>query len=123
VGETVGNELDTLTSHFAPVVADLTRRCVDVVAAELPEATMKIYAGGWKNVQFRVGHDILAAVNPLAAYVNVNLGHALELEDPQHVLEGTGKSIRHVKVRPGEQFPEEPLRDLLRQLRRRYLDD
>lgn len=95
-------ELEALTAHFSATVGELTRRCVAFVAAELPEATVKVYAGGWKNVQFRNGHDILAAVNPLAAYVNVNLGHATELRDPDGVLEGTGKAIRHVKVRPGD---------------------
>ena len=116
-------DLETLTAQFSDSVAELTRRCVAFVAAELPEATCVVYAGGWKNVQFRVGHDILAAVNPLAAYVNVNLGHATELDDPDRVLEGTGKGIRHVKVRPGHAFPEQPLRALLAQLRERYLDD
>ena len=116
-------ELEALTSHFSPPVADLTRRCVAFVAAELPGATIKVYAGGWKNVHFRNGHDILAAVNPLAAYVNVNLGHATELDDPHGVLEGTGKGIRHVKVRPGQPFPEQPLRALLQQLRQNYLQD
>lgn len=119
----MATDLDSLTAQFAPPVAELTRRCVAFVAAELPEATMKVYANGWKNVQFRIGHDILAAVNPLAAYVNVNLGHATELHDPDSVLEGTGKGIRHVKVRPGQPFPERPLRALLEQLRRGYLSD
>ena len=117
------DDLEPLTAQFAPPVAELIRRCVAVVAAELPEATQRVYSGGWKNVQFRTGHDILAAVNPLSAYVNVNLGHATELDDPDRVLEGTGKGIRHVKVRPGHAFPEQPLRALLAQLRERYLDD
>ena len=116
-------DVDALTSQFSPAVAALTRQCVDFVKAELPEAPMKVYAGGWKNVQFRNGHDILVAVNPLANYVNVNLGHATELDDPDGVLEGTGKGIRHVKVRPSEPFPEQPLRALLQQLRQRYLQD
>ena len=119
----MADQLDALTAHCSPQVAGLTRRCVAFVAAELPEATMIVYAGGWKNVQFRNGHDILAAVNPLASCVNVNLGHALELDDPHCVLEGTGKMIRHVKVKPGEQFPEHALRALLAQLRRRLLED
>lgn len=29
------------------------------------------------------------------------------------LLEGTGKKLRHVKVRPGEPFPEADLRGLL----------
>jgi hypothetical protein len=119
----LADDLEALASQFSAPVAELTRRCVALVAEELPTAAMKVYAGGWKNAQFRVDHDILAAVNPLAAYVNVNLGHATELDDPDGVLEGTGKGIRHVKVRPGLPFPEQQLRCLLQQLRERFVDE
>ena len=119
----MSDDVEALAEQFSAPVAELTRRCVALVAEELPTATMKVYAGGWNNAQFRVDHDILAAVNPLAAYVNVNLGHGTELDDPDGVLEGTGKGIRHVKVRPDAPFPERQLRCLLQQLRERFVED
>jgi hypothetical protein len=35
------------------------------------------------------------------AHVNVGLFLGAELDDPEHLLEGTGRRMRHVKVRPG----------------------
>lgn len=40
-------------------------------------------------------------VNVFRAYVNVGFFHGAALIDPAGLLEGTGKHMRHVKVRPG----------------------
>ena len=41
-----------------------------------------------------------AYVNAFSAHVNVGFFRGAELEDPAGLLEGTGKSMRHVKLRP-----------------------
>lgn len=40
-------------------------------------------------------------VNIFRAHVNVGFFHGAALEDPAGLLEGTGKRMRHVKLRPG----------------------
>ena len=40
-------------------------------------------------------------VNVFTAHVNVGFFHGSSLPDPERLLEGTGKSMRHVKLRPG----------------------
>jgi hypothetical protein len=40
-------------------------------------------------------------VNVFRAHANVGFFHGAELEDPRGLLEGTGKRMRHVKVKPG----------------------
>jgi hypothetical protein len=40
-------------------------------------------------------------VNVFKAHVNVGFFHGAELKDPSRLLEGSGKRMRHVKVRPG----------------------
>jgi hypothetical protein len=42
-----------------------------------------------------------AYVNAFRAHVNVGFFHGAALTDPANLLEGTGKYMRHVKVRPG----------------------
>lgn len=113
-------DLEALTSQFSDDIARLIEQCVRLVGEELPDARVVVYAGGWKNVQFKHARDILVAVNPMRDRVNVNIGHATELDDPHHVLEGTGKGIRHVKTWPGKPIPEQELRMLLRQVRERF---
>jgi hypothetical protein len=39
-------------------------------------------------------------VNVFRAHANVGFFHGAELEDPTGLLEGTGKRMRHVKVKP-----------------------
>jgi hypothetical protein len=40
-------------------------------------------------------------VNVFSAHVNVGFFHGADLDDPLELLEGTGRRMRHVKLRPG----------------------
>ena len=40
------------------------------------------------------------------------------MKDPDKLLEGTGKNIRHVKVRSAEDIPVDKLKDLIREAQR-----
>ena len=48
-----------------------------------------------------VGDAPFAYVNAFGAHVNVGFFHGAALADPAGLLQGTGKSMRHVKVKPG----------------------
>jgi len=48
-----------------------------------------------------VGDAPFGYVNVFRAHVNVGFFHGAELEDATGLLEGSGKRMRHVKVRPG----------------------
>jgi len=41
-------------------------------------------------------------VNVFRSHVNVGFFHGAALKDPARLLEGTGKFMRHVKLRPGK---------------------
>jgi hypothetical protein len=60
-----------------------------------------------------LGEAPFAYVNAFRAHVNVGFFHGAVLPDPQHLLEGTGKLMRHVKLKPGAPMPEEPLHRLI----------
>ncbi len=51
-----------------------------------------------------VGDAAFAYVNAFTAHVNVGFFRGAELADPAGVLEGTGKFMRHVKLRPDDQI-------------------
>ena len=46
-------------------------------------------------------------------HVNLGFYYGAALEDPEGLLEGTGKKLRHVKVRDVEGTREAALRDLV----------
>ena len=85
----------------------------------------------WFEVMRRCGDDVrellhdghptacvddaaFAYANAFRAHVNVGFFRGAELADPDGLLEGTGKFMRHVKLRPGQQVDEEALRNLIR---------
>lgn len=47
-----------------------------------------------------VGDAAFAYVNAFPAHVNVGFFRGAEIPDPDRLLEGTGKFMRHVKLRP-----------------------
>src|SRR6185436_1886944 len=48
-----------------------------------------------------VGDAAFGYVNVFTAHVNVGFFRGAELSDPHGLLEGTGRFMRHVKLRPG----------------------
>jgi hypothetical protein len=48
-----------------------------------------------------VGDAPFAYVDAFSAHVNVGFFHGASLADPAGLLEGTGRYMRHVKLRPG----------------------
>jgi hypothetical protein len=60
-----------------------------------------------------VGDAAFAYVNAFKAHVNVGFFFGSALPDPQGLLEGTGKRMRHVKVRWGEAMDETALKALI----------
>jgi hypothetical protein len=60
-----------------------------------------------------LGDAPFAYVNAFSAHVNVGFFHGASLPDPAHLLQGSGKSMRHVKLRPGVAPNDAPLRTLI----------
>ncbi len=52
-------------------------------------------------------------VNAFKDHVNVGFFHGALLEDPARLLEGTGKRMRHVKLRPGQDVDAAALGNLI----------
>lgn len=47
-----------------------------------------------------LGDAPFAYVNVFTSHVNVGFFHGAALRDPAHLLQGSGKSMRHVKLKP-----------------------
>jgi len=62
-----------------------------------------------------VGKVAFAYVNIFAAHVNVGFFQGTELPDPGGLLQGTGKYMRHVKLRPGVDIDDAKLTELIKQ--------
>jgi hypothetical protein len=60
-----------------------------------------------------VGDAAFAYVNAFKAHVNVGFFRGAELADPRRLLEGTGKFMRHVKLRPEGEVDAAALKKLI----------
>jgi hypothetical protein len=52
-------------------------------------------------------------VNSFKSHVNVGFFYGTALEDPARLLEGNGRRMRHVKLKPGPELNSAALRDLI----------
>jgi hypothetical protein len=92
---------DRYLDSTAPDAAGLARALRRTVLAEFPGAVEWFDPG---NGLLALGstpsmRDVLFAIIPHKAHVNLQLADGVDLPDPNHRIEGTGKRIRHVKVR------------------------
>jgi hypothetical protein len=60
-----------------------------------------------------IGDAAFAYVNAFRAHVNVGFFRGAEIADPERLLEGTGKFMRHVKLRPESDVDATVLRKLI----------
>ena len=59
------------------------------------------------------GNAAFAYVGAYTAHASVGFFHGAALADPAGLLEGSGKRMRHVKLRPGRELDEHALADLI----------
>lgn len=86
-----------------------------VVKGVLPEVSERVHMG-WSVIHYQAGakmRDMLVALSPQRAYVNLEFRDGVELPDPAHRLEGTGKRLRHVRIRTAEDARHPDVRVLL----------
>jgi len=60
-----------------------------------------------------VADAAFAYVNAFSAHVNVGFFRGSEIADPKGLLQGTGKVMRHVKLRPGQDIDTKALITLI----------
>ncbi|HEV7682028.1 MAG TPA: DUF1801 domain-containing protein [Pyrinomonadaceae bacterium] len=55
--------------------------------------------------------------------VNLGFNHGATLDDPERILEGAGKQIRHIKIRTSADLTRPAVREYVRRARQVALDD
>lgn len=108
----VDAQLDELLSGTSPEMAAVARELRAVVAEALPDGTEQVDFG---NRLLAIGRsmkmrDLLFAIIPHSAHVNLQLADGIDLPNPDGLIEGTGKRIRHIKVRSVEAARSAPVR-------------
>jgi hypothetical protein len=94
---------DVLAKH-TPEVQAAAHSMLGVLLEELPDAVVRFDRG---NGLLAVGtgggmRDLLFALIPHAGWLNLQLADGADLPNPDGLIEGTGKRIRHIKIRSAD---------------------
>lgn len=110
-------EVDSLLKAYPAEIRDLANQVRAFVIDGFPGAIEQVKTG-WKAIMYGTGEKIyeqVVVVHPERTHVNLGFSMGAELPDPEGLLEGSGKSIRHVKVANPAVLKSKPLRVLLKQ--------
>jgi hypothetical protein len=110
---TEGNTADALYEKLSPEVRALMEELRGAVREVIPGATEQVHLG-YGNILYLAGGNMttmILALDPSPAYVR----DGVDLPDPGHKLEGSGKTLRHVKIRTVEDAHTPELRALMRE--------
>jgi len=90
------SSVDTLIESLDKPVAALAKELRRIIRKALPDATEDIKWG----IPVYEQHGLICAIRPARDYIALQFYSAgTSLDDPLGLLEGTGKNMRHIKIR------------------------
>ncbi len=102
---------------YNPTVQAICKSLQKLVKEVFPEAE-EIFNPGWKNISYgngksRAEKDLIVYIAPFKDSVNLGFYRGVSLPDPEQLLKGTGKQMRHVKLKSELQTENDSIRNLL----------
>jgi hypothetical protein len=111
-GAIVEDDLQELLDNYRPEVQQLFLSLRARIRELVPDAQERVMRG-YNSLNYGFGRDQFAAIVLHSERVNLQFPRGLELPDPAELLEGTGKAMRHVKVRTQETVRSEEVKALI----------
>ena len=113
---TTHGSFDDVLSGSSPHVQEVAKRLRDLIievypdVVEVPWPKQRIagYGVGPKKMS-----EHFCYIGAHRDHVNLGFYYGAELQDPEGLLEGTGKKLRHIKVRDIEEVGRQTLRQLV----------
>ena len=108
------DEIEAFIERQTPAVQPVARRLRELVRSTLPELNEYVDRHG----VIRYGHasgmsDWICYISGHKAHANLGFARGASLPDPEGLIEGTGKNLRHVKRRSVADVERAGLRELL----------
>lgn len=104
--------LEELLRGRAPQVRRWVGTLRRLVQAAAPKAEERVYSG-WRLIAYD-HKGLFCYIAPLKNGVNLGFSRGARLPDPDGLLEGTGKGLRHIKIRAATDFRTTALKKLVR---------
>ena len=110
-GKTTRAQIAAILKKQAPEVRSLAQALRAFVRKQVPGVTESINPWGVPTFDY---HGELAYFMVHAAHVTFGFQRGAALKDPRRLLEGTGKSMRHVKIRTLEDLERPGMQELVK---------
>jgi hypothetical protein len=110
-------EVKKFLANYSPAIRKLAEQARELVLTSNKSAVEKVYPG-WKVIGYGAStamKDMVVGISPATAHVSLNFMRGAELSDPKGLLEGAGKTGRHVKIRDAEMLQSPAVRLLVRE--------
>lgn len=109
--------VEEFINHSEPKMRELARKVHEFVRSAYPDLVERLDKGYWM-IRYGTGDkmkDDVAYISTHKAHLNIGLMRGSQLPDPSGLLEGTGKLLRHVKIKKEADLQDrgEALRALL----------
>lgn len=114
-GATLDGDVDRLLSEHPPELRAIERALRMTIRAAFPDAVEQVDFGNrliafGRSMKMR---GLLFAIIAHRSWVNLQLADGADLPDPDGLVEGTGKRIRHVKIPTVEAASSSPVVGLI----------
>ncbi|MGI9591141.1 MAG: DUF1801 domain-containing protein [Myxococcota bacterium] len=110
--QAVADPVDGFLASYDPEVQELARGLRALVQRVVPDAEEKLLRP-WKTIAYGRARKF-CAISPHKSWVNLQFHGGSGLPDPDGLLSGTGKSMRHVKVASSRDVRRKALAALIR---------
>ena len=119
---TLPQELERFLDGYDEKPQSLTRKLREVVLQELAPCHEYIFAMRSKVVLLygaseKVIADGICSIGVFRHHVTLTFVEGVELDDPRHLLRGSGKIMRHLRINAVEDVERDEIRDFLRHAR------
>jgi hypothetical protein len=105
----VFDTVNSLVQSYAKSIADFI--------IEFDKDVHIVIRAGEKTVAYGIGpkkmSEAYCYIMPQKDYLNLGFFHGSELSDPKQLLEGTGKKLRHVKIKSIDEADSQVIKDLI----------
>lgn len=116
-----GASFDDVTSGKAENIVKIANALRSLLADIMPDITEV----NWKTQHiagYGVGEKKMSEhfcyIAPLKTHVNLGFMYGVDLDDPLKLMEGTGKVLRHIKIKSLDQVRDPAVRNLIKQASR-----
>ena len=107
---------EEIMAQASPSVRELARRTRALIESVMPDV-VEVAWPKQRTIGYGVGPKKMSEhfcyIGVFKSRINLGFFYGSELPDPENLLEGTGKLLRHIKIGQVEQLENPAVRDLI----------